>query len=81
MLYTVAGYKEFENIYGMILEEQAKAVDAHNGEQAENIAKTMFDEGGYSSIYISYVHPSTSCYLNPVIGHEPAGDNWVRHYE
>ncbi len=81
MSYAVGAYKEFENKYGMILEEQVKFVDASDEVQAEKVAKDLFNKGGYSSIYISYNHPESTCYYNPIVGHNPTGDNWVKYFE
>lgn len=81
MRYTVGAYKEYETQFGMIEQEQVKTEDAYDETQAEKIAKEIFNEGGYTAIYISYAHPTASCYYNPAAGHESTGKNWVKHFE
>lgn len=76
-MYTVVGYAEYRTSMGTIEEEAIKLIDAKTSSQAKKIAKQLFKEGKYSSIYISYSHRDSSCYLNPIIGHEPVGKNWV----
>ena len=80
--YTITGSKEYETQHGMIFEEPAIDLDASNPKQAELAAKKLYEQGGYSSIHISYAHPQQAqCYYNPIDGHESSGVNWISHLE
>lgn len=79
--YTVSAFKEFENQYGMMMSDIEKQEFVYDEEQAEKVAREMYEEGGYSAIYIEYAHTDSQCYYNPAVGHEVNGKDWIKHFE
>ncbi|MBJ6361553.1 hypothetical protein ACFOQM_09670 [Paenibacillus sp. GCM10012307] len=80
MRYSVCAFQEIETIAGPD-ERPIRPIDAGTSEKAEKIARELYKEGEYSSIYIHYTHPSSDCYWNPGVGFEPVAKNWLRHFE
>jgi hypothetical protein len=81
MKYTVTAFKMIDTAAGMI-EDMSPAAQETVGTQdkAQEIAISMAKSEKYSSVYVHYVHRDSDCYLNPVVGFEPTGKDWVSHY-
>ncbi|MGO4952051.1 hypothetical protein [Paenibacillus sp. DRB1-1] len=80
MRYSVCASALIDTLGGP-LEEPVKPVDAGTKEKAIKIAKELYGTGKYSSIYIEYNHPDSSCFYNPIGGFDVTGQDWVEQFE
>jgi hypothetical protein len=81
MGYSVCAFEEYETVSGMMEEKPLQPVNARTSDDAEKIARTLFEEGKYSSIYIQHTHRDSPSYWNPAVGFEIVGKDWITHFE
>lgn len=75
--YSICGFVEFETVHGTLGEEALPPIPAQRHDQAEKLAKALYDEGKCTSIYIQSLQGG---YWNPARGIEANGKNWVKHF-